>query len=140
MNTPGIDHIGIAVRDLDKAGEIFSKLLGVRESHRERVEQEGVEISVFQTRGTRIELLSPLDEKSPIARFLERRGPGIHHIAIERPDIHEHAAHLSGHGFSLIGGVRTGGEGREVFFVDPKETSGVLLEFTSPPSSGRMRV
>ncbi len=133
MNKTGIDHIGIAVTDLDEASAAFSRLLGVEESHREVVRQEGVEIAVFDMCGPRIELLSAFDEESPVARFLERRGPGLHHIAVKSEDIGALYERLAGLGLSLIGAVRSGGEGREVFFVNPKETSGVLFEFTSPP-------
>jgi methylmalonyl-CoA epimerase len=134
MDEPVIDHIGIAVRDLDQALALFTHLLGVSASRRETVEGEGVDMAVFETGGTRIELLSPLDPDSPVGRFLNRRGPGIHHVAIRRGDIHRLHEHLTSKGFTAPGGVRRGGEGRDVFFLKPGDTSGVLFEFTSPPS------
>ncbi len=134
MKRPSVDHIGIAVRSLDEASELFSRLLGMSESHRERVEGEGVEISVFDVGGARIELLAPLHAESPISKFLERRGPGIHHVALALEEVRAHHDHLVGEGFRVLGSLRKGGEGREVFFLDPKETSGVLFEFTSPPA------
>jgi len=134
MDESVIDHIGIAVNDLDEASALFSKLLGKNESHREKVEGEGVEISVFEVGSIRIELLSPLASDSPVAKFLGRRGPGVHHVAIRHGDIPRIHEHLTGEGFTTPGGVRKGGEGRNVFFLKPGETSGVLLEFTSPPS------
>jgi methylmalonyl-CoA/ethylmalonyl-CoA epimerase len=133
---PFIDHIGIAVRDLDEASSTFARILGASESRRERVESEGVEIAVFETGGTRIELLSPLHEHSPIAKFLEKRGPGVHHISLGSRDIRGRHAELGRLGFTFPGGIRKGGEGREVFFLNPKETQGVLIEFTSPPGDG----
>jgi methylmalonyl-CoA/ethylmalonyl-CoA epimerase len=133
MNTPSVDHIGIAVRTLDEASALFSKILGMSESHRERVESEGVELSVFEIGGARIELLAPTRPDSPVSRFLDRRGAGIHHIALRLDDVRSHHDRLVERGFRVLGSVRKGGEGREVFFLDPKETSGVLFEFTSPP-------
>jgi len=131
-----IDHIGIAVRDLDEASSTFAGILGVSESRRERVESEGVEIAVFETGGARIELLSPLHEQSPVAKFLEKRGPGIHHISLGSRDIRGRYAELSRLGFTFPGGIRKGGERREIFFLSPKETQGVLIEYTSPSERG----
>jgi methylmalonyl-CoA/ethylmalonyl-CoA epimerase len=128
-----VDHIGIAVDDLERASETFSKLLGIHESRRETVESEGVEIVVFDLDGARIELLGTLGEDGPIAKFIRKRGPGIHHIAIRCGDPSGHADNLTKQGFNLLGKIRKGGEGRDVFFLPPAETSGVLLEFTSPP-------
>jgi methylmalonyl-CoA epimerase len=134
MGKSSIDHIGIAVENLDEAAKVFSKLLSITESHREKVVNEGVEISVFEVGETRIELLSPIEETSPVAKFLKRRGPGVHHIALRLDELRGHYEELTEQGFSVIGKIRKGGEGRDIFFLDPRETSGVLLEFTTPPS------
>jgi len=134
MDEPVLDHIGIAVNDLDETSALFSKLLGINESHREKVEGEGVEIAIFEIGGTRIELLSPLVPDSPVAKYLARRGPGVHHVAVRQTDIQRHYEILTDEGFTAPGGMRKGGEGRDVFFLKPAETSGVLFEFTSPPA------
>jgi methylmalonyl-CoA epimerase len=129
-----VDHIGIAVRDLEEASATFARILGMAESRRERVETEGVEIAVFETEGARIELLSPLHGLSPLAQFLEKRGPGIHHISLASGGLQEKASMLAALGFTIAGGIRPGGEGREVFFLHPKDTGGVLIEYTTPPA------
>ncbi|MFQ6103948.1 MAG: methylmalonyl-CoA epimerase [Candidatus Glassbacteria bacterium] len=139
MDQPSIDHIGIAVGDLDEASAVFRNVLGVEESHREEIVEEGVAISIFELATTRIELISPLDGQSPISKFLSTRGPGIHHIAIQKQDIRAHHQILLEKGFSVIGQIRSGGEGREVFFLHPNQTFGVLIEYTSPPSRGSGR-
>lgn len=133
---PSVDHIGIAVDDLDEASSVFARLLGVRESRRERVESEGVEIAVFELRGARIELLSPLDARSPIAKFLQKRGPGVHHISLTSSSLESRLETLSRLGFESLGGIRKGGERRDVFFLSPKGTQGVLIEFTTAARRG----
>ena len=133
MNPPCIDHIGIGVRDLDEASSLFRDVLGVEESHREELPGEGVAIAIFELGATKIELITPLDEENPISKFLATKGPGILHLAIRTPHLEAHYGELREKGFQVTGKIRSGGEGRKVFFLHPKQTSGVLLEFTSPP-------
>ena len=97
-----IEHIGIAVKDLDKAEELYAKLLGTPSYKREAVESEGVITSFFQVGPNKIELLESTKEDGPIAKAIEKRGEGMHHIAYEVADIREEMARLKAEGFTLL--------------------------------------
>ena len=124
-----IEHIGIAVKDMEDANVLFEKLLGVPSYKMESVESEGVLTSFFQTGTNKIELLMATNPESPIAKFLEKKGEGIHHIAFDVEDIHAEIARLKEEGFVLINEVpKKGADNKWVVFLHPKNTNGVLVE------------
>jgi methylmalonyl-CoA/ethylmalonyl-CoA epimerase len=124
-----VEHIGIAVRDIAASNDLFSKLLGVQPYKAETVETEGVATSFFRINQTKIELLEALTSVSPIARFLEKKGEGIHHIAFEVDDIYAEMDRLKGEGFTLLSETpKTGADNKLVCFLHPKGTNGVLIE------------
>lgn len=124
-----IEHIGIAVKNMDDANVLFEKLLGVPSYKEEMVESEGVLTSFFQTGTNKIELLMATNPESPIAKFLEKKGEGIHHIAFDVEDIHAEISRLKSEGFVLINEVpKKGADNKLVVFLHPKNTNGVLVE------------
>jgi methylmalonyl-CoA/ethylmalonyl-CoA epimerase len=129
-----IEHIAIAVKDLDEAVSVFSSILGHPDAGREVVESEQVNIAFFHLGSARIELLEPTAEDSPVGRFLERRGPGLHHIALAVPEIEPALARCRAAGLQTVGEApRTGAGGRRVAFLHPGSTGGVLLELSEAP-------
>jgi methylmalonyl-CoA epimerase len=132
MAAHGVHHIGIAVDDLDVGIRSYEELFGATVEHRERVEDQGVEAASLRTGSSRIELLLPLGEDTPVGRFLARRGPGLHHIAFEVDDVAAELARLRREGAQLIDEEpRLGLFGLQVAFVHPEATGGVLAEFVS---------
>ena len=124
-----IEHIGIAVKNMDDANILFEKMLGVPSYKMEAVESEGVLTSFFQTGNNKIELLVATNPESPIAKFLEKKGEGIHHIAFDVDDIEAEIARLKSEGFVLINEVpKKGADNKLVVFLHPKNTNGVLVE------------
>ena len=125
-----ISHIGIAVKDLEKAIERFVKLSGVSEYHIENVEEQKVRVAVFNIGGSRIELTEATDPDSPIAKFISKRGEGIHHIAFEVDDIKGELERLKP-AFKLVDEKPRRGSGDSLIaFVHPSSTGGVLIEIT----------
>lgn len=126
---PRIAHIGVAVRDLDAALAFYRDVLGLTPHPREAA--DGATIVSLPFGESAIELLSSQDPASPVARYLERRGPGIHHICYRVPDLDAALAACRAHGYRLIDAVpRTGAGGRRIAFLHPNSTSGILLELT----------
>ena len=126
-----IDHLGIAVRDLNVSEQLFSTLLGVEPGERETVASEGVEVSFFQVGESRFELLQPTTPESPIAGFLEKRGEGIHHVCLRVADIDAEVARLTEAGFRFVGEApRPGAGGHRVAFIHPKSAGGILIELS----------
>ena len=124
-----IDHIGIAVKDFTKSNGLFYKLLGEEPYKTEIVESEKVSTSFFRIGESKIELLEALDDDSPIATFLEKKGEGIHHIAFEVEDIITEMERLKKKGFQLLNEVpKKGADNKLVCFVHPKSANGVLIE------------
>ena len=124
-----IEHIGIAVKDLEISNLLFEKLLGTASYKSEEVKSEGVMTSFFQTGVNKIELLSATNPESPIAKFIEKKGEGIHHIAFEVEDILSEMKRLKNEGFVLINEVpKKGADNKLVAFLHPKGTNGVLVE------------
>lgn len=124
-----IEHIGIAVKNIKDANVLFEKLLGVSSYKEEEVESEGVLTSFFQTGTNKIELLMATNPESPIAKFLEKKGEGIHHIAFDVEDIYSEIERLKTEGFVLINEVpKKGADNKLVVFLHPKNTNGVLVE------------
>lgn len=128
-------HIGIAVRDLGKSEELFRRLLGIAPDHREDVVDQGVRTVMFSLPGTGLELLEATRSDSPIARFIEQRGEGIHHLSFAVDDIRQELARLKKDGFELVDHEpRTGAGGYDVAFLHPRSTNGVLVEICQGPS------
>jgi methylmalonyl-CoA epimerase len=128
----GIHHVGIAVTDLDAAVATYATLLGGALEHRDVVPDQGVEAASVLVGASRIELLAPLAEDTPVGRFLAKRGAGVHHIAYEVADVGAALADLAGAGVELIDTVpRVGLFGLQVAFVHPDAVHGVLTEVTS---------
>ncbi len=124
-----IDHIGIAVRDLTESNELFRKLLGSPHYKTELVESEHVTTSFFQIGASKIELLVATDPESPIAKFIEKRGEGMHHIAFEVADIRAEMTRLEAEGFiPLNREPKRGADNKLVVFLHPKSSNGVLVE------------
>lgn len=129
MNERTLDHVGVAVHSLDEALPTFEELAGTLASGRERVDSQGVEVVFVGTGPGRMELLAPTRDDSPIARFLEKRGPGIHHVCYRVPDLRAALASLEQKGYSLIDREpRAGAHGHRVAFLHPRSTGGVLTE------------
>jgi methylmalonyl-CoA/ethylmalonyl-CoA epimerase len=129
-----IDHIGVAVEDLDEAVSIYSERLGMPVQHRETVEQQGVEAVLLGVGESHVELLRPLGPDTAVGRFLERNGPGMHHVAYGIADIESALEEARAAGLTLIDErPRTGIRGSRVAFVHPKSTGGVLTELVQAP-------
>lgn len=127
-----IDHLGIAVRSLDEALVFYEQTLGMNVAGRETVISENVNVAMLPTckgaGASRIELLEPANAESTIAKFLERRGPGLHHIALRVDDLNASVERLKEAGAKLLNEPRSGAGGHTYVFVHPSSTSGVLLE------------
>lgn len=124
-----IEHIGIAVKNLNDSNELFKKLFGKDHYKIEAVASEGVSTSFFMLGETKIELLEATNENSPIAKFIEKKGEGIHHIAYEVDDIHAEMERLKNEGFELIHQQpKDGADNKLICFLHPKSTNGVLVE------------
>lgn len=124
-----LSHIGIAVADLESSIRLFQRIFRPATIHREVVPEQKVEVASFLVGSIRIELLAALTPESPIARFIERRGEGIHHLAFESDDIRTDLQRLEQEGIELIDRVPTlGAHGMHIAFLHPKSTGGVLME------------
>jgi methylmalonyl-CoA/ethylmalonyl-CoA epimerase len=128
-----IDHIGVAVDDLDEAISLYSDRLEMREQHRETVEQFGVEAVLLEIGEGHVELLRPLSPDGAVGRFLAKHGPGLHHVAYQTPDIESALASARAAGLDLIDEQpRVGIRGSRVAFLHPRSTGGVLTELVEP--------
>ncbi len=124
-----IEHIGIAVKDIEKSNTLFKKLFGKDHYKVESVESEGVSTSFFMLGETKFELLEATNENSAIAKFIEKKGEGIHHIAYEVDNIDEEMKRLKNEGFELIHQqAKDGADNKRICFLHPKSTNGVLVE------------
>ncbi len=124
-----VEHIGIAVSNLDEAVPLYEKLLNTSCYKKERVESEKVETAFFLQKGTKIELLQSTDPSGVIARYIEKKGEGIHHIAFEVADIFQEMERLRKEGFVLLNDTpKEGADNKLICFVHPKNTLGVLIE------------
>ncbi len=124
-----IEHIGIAVKSLEVSNKLFEKLFGVPSYKQEEVESEGVKTSFFKNGPNKIELLEATNPESPIAKFIEKKGEGIHHIAFDVTDIISEMERLKKEGFVLLNEVpKKGADNKLVAFLHPKTTNGVLIE------------
>src|ERR1700757_5485355 len=124
-----VEHIGIAVKNLQNSNELFKKLFGKEAYKLEKVENEKVSTSFFMVGDTKIELLEAQNENSAIAKFIEKRGEGIHHIAFEVDDIYAEIKRLQTEGFEILNPEpKKGADNKLICFLHPKTTNGVLIE------------
>ncbi|SEE19420.1 methylmalonyl-CoA epimerase [Tenacibaculum sp. MAR_2010_89] len=124
-----IEHIGIAVKDLEKSNQLFASLFGEPHYKVEEVASEGVKTSFFKSGPNKIELLEATKEDSPIAKFIEKKGEGVHHIAFAVDDIEQEINRLEKEGFTVLNKVpKKGADNKLVTFLHPKTTNGVLIE------------
>ena len=134
MKPTHIEHIGIAVADLDESISYYEKVLGLECYNIEEVADQRVRTAFFKVGGTKIELLESTDPEGPIGKFIEKKGPGIHHLAFAMENVAESLKHAQDQGVRLIDEVpRKGAEGLQIGFLHPKSTFGVLTEFCSQP-------
>lgn len=123
-----IDHIAIAVNSVDEALKDYQSALNIDRLEFEVVPNEKVKVAMLELEDTRIELMEPTSPDSPIKKFLNDRGEGIHHIAITADDIEKDVAKASAKGMKMLGGLRSGSYGRRITFIHPKSLHGVLTE------------
>jgi methylmalonyl-CoA/ethylmalonyl-CoA epimerase len=124
-----IEHLGIAVDNIDASIKIYEKLLGTNCYKIEEVKSEGVKTAFLQVGESKIELLEATDSSSPIAKFLSKKGKGIHHIAFDSSDIEEDIKRLKSDGFELIHqSPKDGADNKKIAFLHPKSTDGILIE------------
>jgi methylmalonyl-CoA/ethylmalonyl-CoA epimerase len=125
----GVHHVGIAVADLEAAVERYRRTLGIEPSHRERVADQGVDEVLFDVGGSSIQLLGSLGSETPVGTFLDRRGPGVHHVAYAVGDVAAALGRLRDEGVRLVDEEpRRGSRGTTIAFVHPREMDGVLVE------------
>jgi methylmalonyl-CoA epimerase len=129
----GIDHVGIAVKSIDEAKKFWVDTLGLTLSHIEEVPEQKVRVAILKTGGTTIELLEPTSPDSPVQRFIEKRGEGLHHLTLQTDHLAERLNELKGAGIGLIDEQpRTGAGGAKIAFLHPKSAHGVLVELCEP--------
>ncbi len=128
-----VDHIAIATADLEESLRFFRDALGITCDHVEELPERGIKVAMLPIGDTRIELVTPLREGSEVSAFLDKRGGGIHHIALRTDDVDADAAALEGAGVRLAQAPSPGAHGCRVAFVHPKASGGVLLELSTPP-------
>jgi methylmalonyl-CoA/ethylmalonyl-CoA epimerase len=128
-----IDHVAIAVNNLDEAVKEYQSALDIKEVEFENVETEGVRVAILHLNNSRIELMEPTKDSSPIKKFLETRGEGLHHIALETDAIESQVDRMKGAGIRFLGEIRPGSRGTKITFIHPKSLHGVLTELCSHP-------
>lgn len=128
-----IDHVAIAVNDVEESAKVYQEALGVSSVEFETVETEGVKVAIIHLENGRIELMQPTNDASPIKKFLDKKGPGLHHIALETDNIEDEVSRMEGCGIQFLGKIRPGSAGTKVTFIHPKSLSGVLAELCSHP-------
>lgn len=129
MRINKVGHIGIAVEDLDSVAKIFEDLFGIELEAKHSAPDEPVEVALLKTEGTTLELVTPTDQQSGLAKFLKKRGNSIHHISFEVEDIDAALSHLKKKGVELVDKEpRAGAEGKRIAFIHPKSCGGILIE------------
>ena len=128
-----IDHIAIAVNDVEASAKIYQQALGIDKIEFETVESEGVKVAILPMENGRIELIQPTNDESPIKKFLDKKGQGLHHMALETHNIEAEVERMEGCGVQFLGKVRPGSAGTKVTFIHPKSLDGVLAELCSHP-------
>ena len=132
-----VDHVAIAVNSVSEALKNYEKILKIDKIDIEDVPTERVKVAILRLEDTRIELMEPTAEDSPIKKFLTDRGEGIHHIAITADDIENDVERAIASGTRMIGNIRTGSYGRKITFIHPKSMNGVLTEFCQAPPGNK---
>jgi len=134
MKIIGIEHIGIAALDLDTTAPFWKTILGISNTNTETIEDQKVTTDIYDTGAGKIELLHALSDDSPVARFLNKKGPGIHHVCFEVDDVTKAIKELKDNNIQVIGdNYSLGAEGYKVIFIHPKSTGGVLVELAEKP-------
>ena len=128
-----IDHIAIAVKDVEESAKIYQEAFGLDNIEFETVETEGVKVAILHLENGRIELMQPTNDASPIQKFLEKKGQGLHHLALETDDIDGEVSRMENCGIQFLGKIRPGSAGTKVTFIHPKSLHGVLAELCSHP-------
>ncbi len=128
-----IDHIAIAVTSVEESAKKYKEALGVDKVEYETVESEGVKLAIIHLENGRIELMEPMNDDSPIKKFLDKKGQGLHHMALQTDNIEGEVERMEGCGIQFLGKIRSGSEGTKVTFIHPKSLSGVLAELCSHP-------
>ena len=128
-----IDHIAIAVNDVEESAKIYQQALGVDEIEFETIESEGVKVAIIALENGRIELMQPTNDSSPIKKFLDKKGQGLHHMALDTDNIESEVERMEGCGIQFLGKIRPGSAGTKVTFIHPKSLNGVLAELCSHP-------
>jgi len=128
-----IDHIAIAVNDVEESAKIYQQALGVDNVEFETVESEGVKVAILHLENARVELMQPTNDSSPIKKFLDKKGQGLHHLALDTDNIECEVERMEGCGIQFLGDIRPGSAGTKVTFIHPKSLHGVLTELCSHP-------
>lgn len=128
-----IDHIAIAVNNVEESAKVYQQALGVDNVEFEIVESEGVKVAIIHLENGRIELMQPTNDSSPIKKFLDKKGPGLHHMALETDNIEGEVKRMEGCNVQFLGQIRPGSAGTKVTFIHPKSLHGVLAELCSHP-------
>ena len=128
-----IDHIAIAVNDVEESAKIYQQALGVDNVEFETVESEGVKVAILHLENARVELMQPTNNSSPIKKFLDKKGQGLHHLALDTDNIEGEVERMEGCGIQFLGDIRPGSAGTKVTFIHPKSLQGVLTELCSHP-------
>ena len=128
-----IDHVAIAVNNLDEAVKNYQKVLNADKVEVEVVENEKVRVAMINLEDSRIELMEPTEESSTISKYLKDHGEGIHHIAITADNIEQDLSRASAKGMKILGQIRKGSYGRKITFIHPKSLNGVLVELCEAP-------
>lgn len=132
-----VDHVAIAVNSISEALKNYEKILKIDKIDIEEVPTERVKVAILKLEDTRIELMEPTADDSPIKKFLTDRGEGIHHVAITADDIDNDVERAIAKGTRMIGDIRTGSYGRKITFIHPKSMNGVLTEFCQAPPGNK---
>ncbi len=128
-----VDHIAIAVNNVEEALKNYQNILKIEKIDIEEVPNEKVRVVMLKLEDSRIELMEPMTDDSPISKFLKEKGEGIHHIAITADNIEDDVARAQKNGIRFLGGIRSGSYGRKITFIHPKSLNGVLTEFCQSP-------
>ena len=132
-----VDHIAIAVNNVEQALKNYQNILKIEKIDIEEVPTEKVRVVMLKLEDSRIELLEPMTDDSPISRFLREKGEGIHHIAITADNIEDDVARAKKNGMRFLGEIRSGSYGRKITFIHPKSLNGVLTEFCQSPQQNK---
>ena len=128
-----IDHIAIAVNNVEESAKVYQQALGADHVEFETVENQGVKVAIIELENGRIELMQPTNDSSPIKKFLDKKGQGFHHMALDTDNIEGEVERMEGCGIQFLGKIGPGSAGTKVTFIHPKSLDGVLTELCSHP-------